>query len=200
MTTDAPKPPPKPPAPKTPPPDAGHIPMTEEMDSARWTLPALKPLLIAAAAVAVIAGGYYWLGKPKPVSSGAIEEVVAAEQPDKASVLVLVRVKVENKGEKPLWIRAMHAHLETSQGKWDDDAASAVDHDRYYQAFPELAAHRAPALTVETKIPPGGTQDGVVMVGFPVTKEAFEKRQSLSVTVDAYDQASLILNQASPQQ
>ena len=191
MTADAPKPTP----PKPPPPDAGHMPMTEEMDSARWTLPSLVPLLIAAAAVALIAGGYYWLGKAKPVSAGAIREVVAAEQPDKASVLVLVRVLVENKGEKPFWVRAARVHLETSQGKWDDEAASAVDYDRYFQAFPELAAHRAPALQVETKIPPGAHQEGLVIVSFPVTRQAFDQRQSLTVTVDAYDQASLILKQ-----
>ncbi len=190
MTENAPKPSPKP-----PPPDAGHIPMTEEMDGARWTLPSLVPLLIAAAAVALLAGGYYWLGKPKPVSSGAIQEVVAAEQPDKASVLVLVRLVVENKGENPFWVRAMRVGLKTSQGEWTDEAASAVDHDRYFQAFPELAAHRAPALQVETKIPPGAHQEGMVIVSFPVTKQAFEQRQSLTVTVDAYDQPSLVLRQ-----
>src|ERR1700675_1837360 len=114
MTENAPTPPPKPPAPKPPAPDAGHIPMTEEMDSARWTLPSLVPLLIAFAAVALIAGTYYlWLGKAKATSSGAIREVVAAEQPDKASVLVLVRVLVENKGEKPFWVRAMRVQLKT---------------------------------------------------------------------------------------
>lgn len=190
MTADAPKP-----SPPKPPPDAGHMPMSEEMDGARWTLPPIVPLLIAAAVVALLAGGYYWLGKPKPAAAGTIREVAAAEQPDHASVLVLVRVVVENRGEKPFWVRAMHAHLETGQGKWDDDAASAVDHDRYYQAFPELAAHRAPALEVETKIPPGGTQEGTVIVSFPVTKQAFDQRKSLSVTVDAYDQPSLVLTQ-----
>jgi hypothetical protein len=191
MTEDVPKPPP----PKPPPPDAGHIPMTEEMDSARWTLPPLVPLLIAATAVALFAGGYYWLGKGEIVSTGAIQEVVAAEQPDKASVLVLVRLVVENKGEKPFWVRAMRVGLKTSQGEWSDEAASAVDHDRYFQAFPELAAHRAPALQVETKIPPGAKQEGIVIVSFPVTQQAFDQRQSLTVTVDAYDQASLILQQ-----
>lgn len=182
-------------APKPPPPDAGHIPMTEEMDSARWTLPAIVPLLIAAAAVALIAGGYYWLGKAKPVSSGAIREVVAAEQPDKASVLVLVRVMVNNKGERPLWVRATRVSLKTSQGEWTDEAASAVDHDRYFQAFPDLAAHRAPALQVEARIPPGGSQEGIVLVSFPVTKQAFDQRQSLTVTIDAYDRGSLVLKQ-----
>ena len=191
MTEDAPKPSP----PKPPPADAGHIPMTEEMDSARWTLPPIVPLLIAAAAVALIAGGYYWLGKAKPVSTGTIREVVAAEQPDKASVLVLVRLVVENKGEKPFWVRAARVSLKTSQGEWTDEAASAVDHDRYFQAFPELAPHRAPALQVETRIPPGKDQEGIVMVSFPVTKQAFDQRQSLTVTVDAYDQPSLVLKQ-----
>jgi hypothetical protein len=191
MTADA----PKPPSPKPPPPDAGHMPMTEEMDSARWTLPSVIPLLIAASAVALLVGGYYWLGKAKPVSSGAIQEVVAAEQPDKASVLVLVRVRVENKGEKPLWVRAMRVGLKTSQGEWTDEAANAVDHDRYFQAFPELAPYRAPALQVETKIPPGANQEGIVIVSFPVTKQAFDQRQSLTVTVDAYDQPSLVLQQ-----
>ncbi|HEV2022307.1 MAG TPA: hypothetical protein VGQ94_07225 [Terriglobales bacterium] len=182
-------------APQAPPPDAGHIPMTEEMDGARWTLPPIVPLLIAAAAVALIAGGYYWLGKAKPVSSGAIREVVAAEQPDKASVMVLVRLVVENKGEKPFWVRATRVSLKTSQGEWTDEAASAVDHDRYFQAFPELAAHRGPALPAETRIPAGTNQEGMVIVSFPVTKQAFDQRQSLTVTVDAYDQPSLILKQ-----
>ncbi|MDP9263932.1 MAG: hypothetical protein M3O85_06395 [Acidobacteriota bacterium] len=191
MTEDA----PKPPQPKPPPADAGHIPMTEEMDSARWTLPPIVPLLIAAAAVALVAGGYYWLGKAKPVSSGAIREVVAAEQPDKASVMVLVRLVVENKGETPFWVRATRVSLKTSQGEWTDEAASAVDHDRYFQAFPELAAHRGPALPAETRIPAGTNQEGMVMVSFPVTKQAFDQRQSLTVTVDAYDQPSLILKQ-----
>lgn len=196
MTENAPQPPPpKPPPSQLPPPDAGHIPMTEEMDGARWTLPSIVPLLIAFAAVALIAGGYYWLGKPKSVSSGAIREVVAAEQPDKASVLVLVRVMVENKGEKPFWVRAMRVQLKTSQGEWTDEAASVVDHDRYFQAFPELAAHRAPALRVETRIPRGNNQEGILIVGFPVSKQAFEQRQSLTVTVDAYDQPSLVLHQ-----
>lgn len=183
-------------APKPPPPDAGHIPMTEEMDSARWTLPSPVPLLIAAAAVALITGGYYWTSKSKPpLSSGAIREAVAAEQPDKASVLVLVRLVVENKGEKPFWVRATRVQLKTSQGEWTDEAASAVDHDRYFQAFPELVPHRAPALQVESRIPAGSSQEGIVIVSFPVTKQAFDQRQSLTVTVDAYDRPSLVLKQ-----
>ena len=177
------------------PPDAGHMPMTEEMDSARWTLPPLVPLLIAATAVALLAGGYYWLGKGEIASSGSIREVVAAEQPDKASVLVLVRVLVENKAEKPLWVRAMRVSLKTSQGEWTDEAASAVDHDRYFQAYPELAARRGPPLRVEERIPATSNQEGVLLVTFPVTKQAFDQRQSLTVTIEAYDRGLLVLRQ-----
>ena len=34
-------------------PDAGHIPMTEEMDSARWTMPPILPLLAGLVLVAI---------------------------------------------------------------------------------------------------------------------------------------------------
>ncbi len=182
-------------APNPPPPDAGHMPMTEEMDSARWTLPPLVPLLIAATAVALFAGGYYWLGKGEIASTGAIQEVVAAEQPDKASVLVLVRVRVENKAEKPLWVRAIRVTLKTSQGEWTDEAASAVDHDRYFQAYPELAARRGPPLRVEDRIPTASSQESIVLVTFPVSKQAFDERQSLTVTIDPYDRGALVLRQ-----
>jgi hypothetical protein len=189
MPEKPPKPPPQ------PPPDAGHMPITEEMDSARWTLPPLVPLLVAFVAVAALVAIYSFVGKSKPTSAGAIREVVAAEQPDKASVLVLVRLVVENKGEKPFWVRGSRVQLKTAEGEWTDDAASAVDHDRYFQAFPELVPHRVPPLRVETRIPPGASQEGIVIVSFPVNKQAFDQRQSLTVTVDAYDQPSLILKQ-----
>jgi hypothetical protein len=49
--------PPNPKAAKPKPPDAlnaGHIPITEEMDSAKWTLPPIVPLLIAAVVVGIL--------------------------------------------------------------------------------------------------------------------------------------------------
>ena len=45
-------------APKPEPADAGHIPMTEEMDRAKWTLPPVIPVLVAAAVVLIVLALY----------------------------------------------------------------------------------------------------------------------------------------------
>jgi len=40
----------------------------------------------------------------------------------------------------------------------------------------------------ETKLLAGATQRGTIVVSFPVTKEAFDQRQWLQVTIQPYDQ------------
>ena len=70
-----------------PAPDAGHIPITEEMDSAKWTLPPVLPVLIVLAVLAAIVGGGAYLMRPKPGATGAITGVYAAEAADKSSTM-----------------------------------------------------------------------------------------------------------------
>src|SRR3954453_2579548 len=74
-------PPPTPKAKKPEAPDAGHVPMTEEMDSAKWSLPPIVPVLIALALVA-IAGALYTVHRTKfdPRPDAKITGVPVAEQ------------------------------------------------------------------------------------------------------------------------
>src|SRR5205807_3245412 len=57
--------------------DAGHVPMTEELDSARWSLPPLVPVLVAAVILGLVLGAYLYSSKKPPTSSGAIVRVIA---------------------------------------------------------------------------------------------------------------------------
>lgn len=184
--------------PKTakPPPDAGHIPMTEEMDSARWTLPPVLPVAVVAAVLAVIVGAYTWHARPKPLSTGVITNVFAVEQADKSGVMVMLHLRLQNTGEKPLWVRQLRAQLKTDQGEWSDEAAAAVDHPRYFQAFPELGKHGIAPLKLESRIEPGAQQDCMMIVAFPVNKEAFDKRKGLSVTLEAYDRRPMVIEES----
>ncbi len=210
-----PGPPPKPVPPAKPasPPDAGHIPMSEEMDSARWTLPPVLPVLAAAAVIAV-AVFIFSRQTSKPATSGAITRVVAAElpappparaakrghtpaspQPEK-SVMAVVHLRLENKSERPLTLRNISVRLEVPGGQIEEDqAASAVDHDRYLQAFPDLLPHKIAALPPDTKIAPGAQQEGMVMFAFPVSRQSFDQRKSLTVTVELYDRTPLVLTE-----
>lgn len=180
-------------------PDAGHIPITEEMDSARWTLPALKPLLAAAGIVAVAVALYLWLGGPQQVTTGAIEKVLAAQVEGQPNTLVAIHLRLSNTGEKPLWIREVRATLKTKGEQYTDKAASAVDHDRYFQVMPELGEGRLPPLVPDQRIERGQQQAGMVVVAFPVSKEDFDNRESLAVTLDAYDRTPLVIRETTAQ-
>ena len=169
----------------------------EEFDQAKWTLPPAQIVAIAIAGVAIVLAIVMYMARYKPVSAGSLGDIASVELADHNSVLVAINVTVRNIGEKPLWIHEMGAEVETDKGKFSDHAASAIDFDRYYQAYPTLKQKALPALMPEMKIAPGGEQKGTVIVSFPVNEDTFEHRKSLSVTVEPYDQRALVISSSS---
>src|SRR6476469_10501649 len=126
-------------------PDAGHIPITEEMDSAKWTLPPIVPLLIAAVVVGILVAVVALSNRTKPSASLAITKVVSAAQ--ESNTMVAIQIKLDNQVEGPLWIKQIQAEVETPDGKkFSDNAAPAVDAPRYVEAFPPLAEANADCL------------------------------------------------------
>jgi hypothetical protein len=151
-------------------------------------LPPAKIVLITLGALAVVLAIYGFLGRAKPQGAGSLDNIAAIEVPNQNSMLVAITVTLHNSGEKPLWIHTIQGKLKTASNEYSDDAASAVDFDRYFQAFPPLKQNAIAALMPETKIMPGNEARGTVVVSFPVTQAEFDKRQSLSVIIQPYDQ------------
>jgi hypothetical protein len=174
-------------------PDAGHIPITEEFDRAKWTLPPMGVVGMVLLVIAVIVGIVSYAARPKPGATGSIDEAYAVAIPGD-SVLATIKVTLQNTGGKPLWIRNIKARLQTEQGEYKDDAANAVDFDRYFQGYPDLRDHSMRPLRVETKINPGAQERGSVIVSFPVTLDNFAKRKSLSIIIEPYDQAAITIS------
>jgi hypothetical protein len=109
--------------------------------------------------------------------------------PGQDTILAAVTLTLRNTGKKPLWIKTLKARLTTADDKiFDDEAASAVDFDRYFQAFPVLKESSEPPLPPETKLLAGTEQKGTIIVSFKVTKETFDQRKALTVTIQPYDQ------------
>ncbi len=160
----------------------------EEFGTAKRNLPPAKIVGIVLAVAAIAVGTVAFLERAKPQGGGSIDYIAAAEIPDQNSVLVAVNVTVHNSGEKSLWIHDIKATIKTNSGELSDVAASALDFDRYFQAFPTLKEHALKAIPPETKIPPGGQAQGTIVVSFPVTQDGFDKRKSLSVVIQPYDQ------------
>ncbi len=196
MPDETPKPPevptePQPPAPKPPGLDLGPgvgINVTQDMATPERSLPPAKIVLIALAGLAVVLAIYGFVGRAKPQGAGSLDNVAAVEVPNQNSMLVALTVTLHNSGEKPLWIHNIEGKLKTPSQEYSDDAASAVDFERYFQAFPALKQNSQAALMPETKILPGQEARGTVIVSFPVTQADFDKRQSISVVVHPYDQ------------
>src|SRR5215471_2514772 len=162
----------------------------EEFGTARRNLPPAGIVLICIGAVVVILGIAAILQRPRPQGAGSIDFISATEVPDQNIVLAAVSLTLHNNGNKPLWIRNLKAELKTNDGKTlNDDAASGVELDRYGQAFPVLKQNAQAPLLPETKIMPQVEQKGTVIVSFPVTRQDFDQRSSLAVTIHFYDQS-----------
>jgi hypothetical protein len=190
-------PPPKPQAaeaaPQTPAnrPDAGHIPITEEMDSAKWTLPPIAPMLVALVLVAVLVTVGVLSNRSKPSAAMAITKVASADQ--QGNAMVAIQVKIDNQIDKPLWIKNISAEVETPDGKkLSDSAAPGMDAPRYMEAFPPLEEARADWLKEELKIPAKTSLTGVAIFSYPLAKTAFDGRKQVTLRIQFYDQPTLV--------
>jgi hypothetical protein len=172
--------------------DRAHVPMAEEFDKAKWTLPPWQPVVAALVVVALVVGLLAWLTKAKPHGKATIDNInVVQLQGD--NVLVAVNVTLQNTGEKALVIHDIKAQVKTDKGDFSDEAAPAVDAERYYQAFPDLKQNTLPALLPETIIAPRAQQAGTTVFSFPVSKDLFDKRKSITLTIQPYDQKAVVL-------
>jgi hypothetical protein len=181
--------PPTPPPPPTPVRSTTDFRIGEEFGTAKRSLPPAGIVLLCIAALAVIVGIFAFKERPKPQGAGSIDFVTNADVPGQNMILAAITMTLRNTGGKPLWVKKVTAQLTTAAGKtFEDEAASAVDLDRYYQAFPALKESTNPALSPELKLLPGMEQKGTIIVSFKVTKEDFDQRKSLTVTIQPYDQ------------
>jgi hypothetical protein len=160
----------------------------EEFGTAKKNLPPTKIILIGVAAIAVIALIVSVAQRPHSATTGSIDDLVSVEVPGQNSVMVAINVSMTNQGAKPYWIHTIQADIDTGSEHFSDDAASPVDFDRYFQAFPALKQHALAPLQRETRIEPGGRAQGTILVMFPVTADVFAARKSLKVTIQPYDQ------------
>jgi hypothetical protein len=162
--------------------------IADEFGTAKRNLPPVKILLITTAVILVIVGIASFFQRAKPQGAGSLDNVSAVDLPGQTSVLVALTFTLHNSGEKPLWVHNIEGKIITSGGESSGDAVSAVDFDRYYQAFPALKANTQAALSPEDKLVPGQEIKRTVMVSFPVTLDVFNQRTSVSVIVHPYDQ------------
>jgi hypothetical protein len=160
----------------------------EEYGTAKKNLPPAGIVLICVAAVAVVILLVSVVKRAKPQAAGSLDNVVAVTIPDQGSTMVALTFTLLNTSEKMLYVHSLQAKIKTASGEMSADAVSAIDFDRYFQAFPALRTGVQPALSPEAKVQPGEAVTRTIIVAFPVTLDVFNQRQSTSVVVWPYDQ------------
>ena len=172
--------------------DPAHVPMGEEFDRAKWTMPPWQPVVIALVIVAAAIAFVGYFNRSKPPAVGGIDQITAVSIPGD-STMVAVTVHFKNATDHTLYIRNVKSTLQTAKGEFTDDAANASDYDRYYQAFPDLKQNVKPPIIQDTQVAQGASGIGTVIFSYPITKDVFDGRQSLTVTVQPYDQPAIVL-------
>jgi hypothetical protein len=175
-----------PPPPTTP--TGPTINIGEEYGTAKKNLPPAKIVLLAVAGLLVVVLIASFLKRAKPQAAGSLDNVNAVEIPGQGSTMVALTFTLTNTSDKTLYVHSLQGKVKTASGESTADAVSAIDFNRYFQAFPALKNGAQPALTPETKVQAGEKLTRTIIVAFPLTLDAFNQRQSVSVVVWPYDQ------------
>ncbi len=168
-----------------------------------WAGIAAALLVTAAITIYVIAGQ-----KP-PAVTGEIEQVWAQPRHTDTSgldasgapmakesfdqILVFARVKLHNQSKGPVFLHQVMTNAKLDDGIHSSYAASSVDYERVFQAYPELASLHGKPLSPETTIEPGQTVEGDVVSAFRLSKPQWDARKDLSFTFAVQYQPDLVL-------
>jgi len=184
--SNPPTPPVPTPAPK--PPSGPTINIGEEFGTAKKNLPSGKILVIAIIVLGIVVAFTAFFKRAKPQASGSLDNVTAVEIPGQGNTMAALTFTIHNTSDKILYVRTLQASMKTPNGDSTADAVSAVDFDRYFQAFPALKNGIQPPLTPETKIQPGESVTRSIIVAFDKPLDTFNQRQALAVVIWPYDQ------------
>jgi hypothetical protein len=173
--------------------EAGHTPLSEEFDRARWTMPPAAMIGAGLLVFAAILGAVVWFGRYTPTISGGVSDVFAVEQAGGEAVLLTAHVTLQNDTDKALFIKGIRGELRANNQDYKDDAANTSDFERYFTAYTDLRPHAGEPLRTETKVAPHQQALGTVVFAFPVTKQQFDARREFRVFIIPYDQREVPL-------
>jgi hypothetical protein len=108
-------------------------------------------------------------------------------------IIVVAEVRLHNQTKGPLFLFDMAALLSLPGEEHRSLAANATDYNRVFVAYPQLVPMREQPLLRDTTIPAGETVEGQLIFNYPITKEQWDLRRSLDITLSFLHQKDLTL-------
>ena len=193
------------------PPAASQPPAAPSGNGFGGRLNGVYKVLAAAAITLLVIAGYVYFNEKPPVAVGEITHISAypIHRAANASggqqglmgveqtfdqVIVIAQVRIHNQSQGPLFTFDMFGNLSQASGReYRSLAATTSDFDRVFVAYPQLAPMKQPPLLRDITIPAGATIDGELIFNFPITKEEWDQRRAMTITVQFTHQKDLVM-------
>jgi hypothetical protein len=170
----------------------------------------LPALSIAAAVLITAAGAFFYFSSSKPAEISVTRvQVYAAHIETKAmkgdgphiigaapqvdnDLYIMLTVKLTDKDRAPLFIKDETAILTAPDHSiLESSAIQQGELANLYTTFPALGAMASAPLARDTKVAPGQTAEGMVLIHFPGATEAnWHPREAATLTLDFFHQPS----------
>jgi hypothetical protein len=176
-----------------------HDATSEGEDLAKGSSYLLWTTLVAVVVVSISITLFLLANRQPPISAGEVTQIWAHEvhtltTPIDANgvqspgeqfdqVLVLAQVRVRNQSKEPIVLKDMQTNATFDDGIHSSYAATALDFDRIFIAYPELKALHGKTLTRETVVAPGEVLDGMTISSFHVTKAQWAAHKDLNISI-----------------
>jgi hypothetical protein len=99
-------------------------------------------------------------------------------------LLVFAHVRLHNPNSAPITIVDDWAVLTLPDGETSrSDGTSQANFEKLFQAYPQLAPLRMDPLRRDTQIPPGQSVDGLAVFSYPLSREQWDARKGMQLTV-----------------
>jgi hypothetical protein len=167
-------------------------------------------LLIAAVIVMLAIGAYVYFGQRPPAASGEVTHLTAypihkvtnnIPYGSKAAhveqtfdeIIVVAQVRLRNQTQGPLFLSEMTCLVGLPGEEHRSIAASINDYNRVFIAYPELLPMKQQPLLRDTTIAAGDTVEGQLIFNYPITKDQWDLRRSVDITISFLHQNDLVL-------
>lgn len=170
-------------------------------------------VLIALAISSLVVLAWVHFGRKTPVATGDIARINiypvqakitggAAGTPGMEGqdeivnqMLVFAHVRLHNPNQAPITIVDDWAVVTLPDGETRRSlGASDADFDKVFRAYPQLAPVRMDPLRRARQIQPGESVDGLVVFSYPLSREDWDKRKSMEVTITFNGAKDVTLN------
>jgi len=114
-------------------------------------------------------------------------------------VMLFTHVLLHNQGKQPIFLHQIIANATLADGIHSSYAATAVDYERVFKAYPDLMPWHAPSISPDLTIQPGETKEGTFICSFHDLKKAdWDARKALDYTFNFQYMAGLTLTTKTP--